>query len=97
MEPKRTDFSTILDLIEGSLPEEEVQAIIMQMETGDEETRANLIWLRNFLQISRKVQLVTPPPEIREILTKYFTEHHKKGQLLNDAPPTATLQSDTPV
>ncbi len=73
-------FSQLLDWLEGKLSEEEAQAIAEQLERADETTHADLAWLRTFLQVSKAIQLASPPAEVRDDLTRRFAAYAESRQ-----------------
>jgi hypothetical protein len=67
-------FAKVLDWLEGKLPQEEAQAIAAQIAVADDETLADLNWLRDFLETSRKIKLASLPPHVRDELRRSFAE-----------------------
>ena len=74
-ESNLSQFSQLLDWLEGKLSEEEAQAIAEQLQNADETTQADLAWLRTFHQISQAIKLAAPPPEVRDDLKRRFAAY----------------------
>ncbi len=71
---KRPKFAHLVDWLEGRLPEAEAEALSAALEKAGEETRADLAWLRSFLEISKELKLSAPPPRVRKELRRLFNE-----------------------
>lgn len=68
----RPTFAQLLDWLEGRLPEEEAVALSEQVELADEKTRADLAWIRSFLEASTALRLARPPDKVRDVLRRRF-------------------------
>src|SRR5512134_3881534 len=68
-------FSELLDWLEGRLPPDQAQAVAKRLEIADAATRADLDWLRLFLQARQSVQFSSPPPSVRETLKGRFAAY----------------------
>jgi len=65
-------FSELLDWLEGRLLPDKARAVAERLQTADAATQADLDWLRLFLQARQSVQFASPPPGVRETLTRGF-------------------------
>ena len=73
-------FSELLDWLEGRLPPDHAQAVAERLETADAVTKADLVWLRLFMQAKQSVQLTSPPPRVRQTLNQSFAEYAQARQ-----------------
>lgn len=74
-ERERIEFDRLVDWVEGRLPTPEAAALEEILATADEETRADVAWLRAFARISEDTVIASPPSEVGEVLTKRFDDH----------------------
>jgi hypothetical protein len=88
-------FSELVDWLEGKLPAAEAARIAQAVQT-DAQTQANVTWLRKFAELSDKIALAAPSPQVRNTLEARFAEH-----VAANRPPsfwqwlTATLSFDS--
>lgn len=68
---KKPNFDEILDWIEGRLPPQEAEAIAGRV-ASDEAARAEADWLRAFARVSEETVIESPPPGVRETLSRRF-------------------------
>lgn len=71
-ESNTLSFARLADWLEGRLSAEEARAVGEQVAMADDTTRANVAWLRAFLQVSKAIVLDSPAPESRTPLRRYF-------------------------
>ncbi len=71
-ESNALSFARLVDWLEGRLSEEKARAVEEQVAVADEPTRANIAWLRAFLQVSKTTVLASPPSELRALLRRRF-------------------------
>lgn len=71
-ERDNVDFEKLADWVEGRLPEEEARAVEEVVAHADEETLAELAWLRAFRAVSEDTVIASPPPEVRDALLDRF-------------------------
>ncbi|QIN80462.1 hypothetical protein GBA65_20260 [Rubrobacter marinus] len=71
-QPRKIAFDRLADWVEGRLPEEEARVVEEQMRDADEETLAEVEWLRAFARVSEGTVFDSPPPEVREKLERRF-------------------------
>ena len=69
---KGLSFATLVDWVEGRLPPDEAAIVSEQVEQADAATRADAAWLRRFAQISGRLVMADPPPEVRQLLVRRF-------------------------
>ena len=89
-------FARLVDWVEGRLTEEEAAAIARELERADEATRADVAWLRAFLQVSENIVLASPPPKVREELLQRFeayAQERRKPGFLQRLMATLTFDS----
>lgn len=67
-------FNRMLDWLEGRLSEEESAALEQELESADAARRAELSWLRAFLDASADFRDAAPPPALRERLRGSFRD-----------------------
>jgi hypothetical protein len=79
MRHDKISFERLADWVEGRLSEDEARAVEEQVAAADEATRAEVAWLRAFAKTSENTVLDSPPPEVREELTRRF-EAHAEGR-----------------
>ncbi len=79
-DPNISQFSELLDWLEGRLPPDQAQAVAERLETADAATQADLDWLRLFLQARQSVQFVSPPPSVRQALKGRFADYAQARQ-----------------
>lgn len=94
----RIEFAKMLDWLEGRLPEEEALTLTAQLAAADEGTLADLAWLRNFLEVSQKLKLVPPPPELRPVLRRRFAGYfgeRRPPNIIGRLAATLTYDSHT--
>jgi hypothetical protein len=68
-------FSELLDWLEGRLLPDKARAVAERLQAADAATRADLDWLRLFLQARQSVQFASPPPGVRETLRRAFAAY----------------------
>jgi hypothetical protein len=68
-------FSELLDWLEGRLPPDKARAMAERLQSADAATRADLDWLRLFLQTRQSVHFASPPPGVRETLRLAFAAY----------------------
>jgi hypothetical protein len=73
-------FSELLDWLEARLPPDQAQAVAKHLETADAGTKADLEWLRLFMQARQLVQLTSPPPRVRQSLNQSFADYIQARQ-----------------
>ncbi len=91
---RKPGFDEILDWIEGKLPPEEA-SLLAERVAGDEAARAEADWLRAFSRVSEEVVMASPPPEVREALSRrfeYFAEGRRQPGLLQRLFATLSFQ-----
>ena len=79
-ESNNTHFSDLLDWLEGRLPPDEARAVADRLKIADAATRADLDWLRLFLEARRFLKLSSPPPSVREALKQRFAAYAEARQ-----------------
>lgn len=71
-ESERPTFARLLDWLEGNLPEHEAEAVARQVAAADEETKADVAWIRSFLRASGSIRVGRPPSAVRDVLRRRF-------------------------
>lgn len=71
------DFGRLVDWIEGRLPPEEAAEVEKSVACSGASARADVEWLRAFLDASEDTVLATPPPEINAALVQRFEAYAK--------------------
>ncbi|MCU0494435.1 MAG: hypothetical protein MUD01_22835 [Chloroflexaceae bacterium] len=66
------NLETLLDWLEGRLPEAEARRVAQALENADEQSAATLAWLRAFRQTSASLVLEAPPATTRAMLQGRF-------------------------
>lgn len=92
------NFERVLDWIEGRFPQDEARAVEKEVETAGEEARREVEWLMAFSNVSEKTVLDTPPPEVRETLSRRFAsyaEEQRQPGIFGRIVATLTFDSDT--
>ena len=88
-------FSDLIDWLEGRLSPADVERIEHALE-NDADLDTEVAWLRQFAELSGKVALADPSPQVRTNLQAHFAEH-----VAANRPPTlwqwltATLSFDS--
>lgn len=84
--PQRPSFERLLDWIEGRLAASEAAAVAAQVTIAGSAVRADVAWLRAFVQTRRNLALDEPPPQVRTELVNRFAQYarHKAA-----SPPRA--------
>lgn len=70
-----SQFSELLDWLEGRLPPDQARAVAERLELADATTQADLDWLHRFMQARQSVRFASPPARVRETLKEYFAAH----------------------
>lgn len=78
-ERNETDFGRLVDWIEGNLAPEEAAKVEERVARAGASTKADVEWLRTFLNASEDTVLATPPPEINAALVQRF-EAYAEGR-----------------
>jgi hypothetical protein len=76
---KRVEFGSLVDWVEGRLPEDEARAVEEQVARADSRTLADVAWLRKFVKATDNAVLESPPREVRDALIARF-EAYASGQ-----------------
>lgn len=79
---QQISFETLVDWVEGRLPESEAQAVAAQVTT-DAYLQADVAWLRTFQRAAQHLVFEAPPPELRATLRRRFAAHAAANR-----PPT---------
>lgn len=66
------EFTRLVHLVEGGLPEGEARALKETVEEADDATLASLFWLRAFGRMREGDPPDSPPPEVRDALVRRF-------------------------
>jgi hypothetical protein len=94
---KRVEFGSLVDWVEGRLPEDEARAVEEQVARADSRTLADVAWLRKFVKATDNAVLESPPREVRDTLIARF-EAYAIGQqtpgLLKRVLARLTFDSD---
>ena len=69
---KRVNFASLVDWMEGRLSEREAMAIEEALAAADEETLADVAWLRKFFEAADNVPIESPPQRVRHALIDAF-------------------------
>lgn len=69
---KNVNFARLVDWMEGRLPEDEARAVERIVEKADDDTLANIAWLRKFRAATDKARVESPPRKIRNALVDVF-------------------------
>ena len=69
---KRVNFASLVDWMEGRLSEREAMAVEEVLAAADEETLADVAWLRKFFEASDNVLIESPPRRVRHALVEAF-------------------------
>jgi hypothetical protein len=95
-EPEReVSFARLVDWLEGRLSEEDARAVEQQVAIADDTVRADVAWLRKFVEAAENLALESPPAEVRDTLIARFEAYAQERRapgLLRRL--TATLLSD---
>lgn len=69
---KRVNFASLVDWMEGRLSEREARAVEEALATADEDTLADVAWLRKFFEAADNVPIESPPRRVRHALVEAF-------------------------
>jgi hypothetical protein len=69
---KRVNFASLVDWMEGRLSEREAMAVEEALAAADEETLADVAWLRKFFEATDNVLIESPPRRVRHALVEAF-------------------------
>lgn len=92
--PRKPSFEEVLDWIEGRLTPEEAERTA-DLVAADAQARAEAEWLRNFIEVSEETVLDSPPPGVREELSRRFeglAEERRQPGLLHRLFATLTFE-----
>lgn len=74
--PETLTFATLLDWVEGRLPEAEAEQVRAAI-AADPQARTTVAWMRRFQRLRAGIVLATPPPETRQRLEALFGERER--------------------
>lgn len=89
-------FARLVDWLENRLTEAEAASIAAQVAVADEETRAVIVWLQTFAEISATTVLASPPAQVHELLVQRFaanTQNHSRPGFLQRLTAALTFDS----
>lgn len=69
------DFETLIDWLEGRLPDAEAQRVAAQVAAGDNALQADVAWLRKFFRASHSLALPAPPTAVTNSLESQFAAY----------------------
>jgi hypothetical protein len=89
-------FAYLIDWMEGRLSAEEAQAVAEQVALAGEAVRADVAWLRAFLDASAGTVLAAPPAQVHALLARRFEAYARSRRgpgLLQRVVATLTFDS----
>jgi len=66
------ELRSLIDWIDGQLPEDQAAAVASAVAAGDHRTTATVRWLQGFVRTARAVPMHEPPPILRQRLSQDF-------------------------
>lgn len=72
---KQVNFTRLVDWMEGRLPAHEARAVEEAVAGADDDTLADVAWLRRFFAATDNAAMEPPPREVRDALVDAFEDH----------------------
>ena len=69
---KKVNFASLVDWMESRLSEHEARAIEEALAEADDDTLADVAWLRKFFEATDNILIESPPQEVRDALVDVF-------------------------
>ena len=69
---KKVNFAGLVDWMEGRLSEHEARAVEEALAEADDDTLADVAWLRKFFEATDNILIESPPQEVRDALVDVF-------------------------
>ena len=90
-------FERLADWLEGRLSDEDARKVEEALASADKATKEDADWLRDFLKVSSETKLASPPPEVRERISRHlrrFTEGPPEPGFFKRLVANLTFDSD---
>lgn len=77
---RQIGFGLLVDWLEGRLPADEARSVQEAVAVADDDTLADVAWLRRFFEATEGAVVESPPSGLVDALVETFEHHHARGR-----------------